>query len=106
MANKKISSQCTKLVEIIENAKQETLYENEARFRASDDGHKALMADVEKAQAAALDERVPLGEIGKNVEKVKAEFGGQFQSEKVAYESELKITKELKEALQMEASTD
>ena len=48
-ANEKISNQCTKLVEIIENAKQETLYENEARYRASDDGHKALLADVEKA---------------------------------------------------------
>jgi hypothetical protein len=37
---------------------------------------------------------------------VKAEFGGQSQSEKVAYITEVKITQELKEALQIESSTD
>jgi hypothetical protein len=35
-----------------------------------------LLAEVENAQAVAQNERVSLGEIGKKVEKVKAEFGG------------------------------
>jgi hypothetical protein len=64
------------LVKIIENAERATLAENEAKFLASDEGHKGLLADVENAQAAALNERVSLGEIGKKVEKVKAEFSG------------------------------
>jgi hemerythrin len=49
VANQAIENQCKKLVEIIENAKRETAYENEARYRASDDGHKALLGEVERA---------------------------------------------------------
>lgn len=94
------------MVKIIENAERATLAENEAKFLASDEAHKGLLSDVDNAQAVAQNEKVSLGEIGKAVEKVKAEFGGQSQSEKVAYEIEVKITQELKEALQMEASTD
>jgi hypothetical protein len=48
LANQEILSQCIKLAMIIEKAKKETLSENEARYRASDDGQKALLADVEK----------------------------------------------------------
>ena len=48
-ANQAVENQCTKLVEIIQKAKKETLSENEARYRASDEGHKALLSDVEKA---------------------------------------------------------
>ena len=48
-ANLAIEKQFTKLAKIIEKAKKETLSENEARYHASDDGHKALLADVEKA---------------------------------------------------------
>ncbi len=52
------------------------MVENLAKYRASDEGHKALLDDIEKAHAAAKDERMPLEEIGKKVEKLKAEFGG------------------------------
>jgi hypothetical protein len=76
LADLDIENKCIKLSMIIEKAKKEIKTVNKARYSASDDGHKALLSDVEKALAAAQDERVPLGEIGKNVEKVQAEFDG------------------------------
>jgi hypothetical protein len=88
-ANQAISSQCKQLVKIIENAERATLAENEAKFLSSDEAHKGLLSDVENAQAVAQNEKVLISDIGKAVEKVKAEFGGQSQSEKVAYKTEV-----------------